>query len=124
MKFKHPNNKFSESKFTLYSDEMHKQYSSEMLPNLKADVKRKQSSDEDNQATRVILSLYKTTKDTDGQTAIDKEEFLGKYELNLKDSECRKKYKFHDVGKEHLVTVKLSRNYQKPWAKRVDKWTK
>ena len=44
--------------------------------------------------------------------------------INLKDNECRKKYKFHDVGKEHLVTVKLSRNYQKPWAKKVDKWTK
>lgn len=122
MKFAHGNGKVSESKFTLYNDETEKRYTSEYLPNLKADVRRKRLIDSNDDGTKVILRLYKTTQEHDGEAAKDKEEFLGKYELILHNDEKKKKYKFHDIGKENQITVKLSRNYPATWKKVVNKW--
>ena len=68
------------------------------------------------------MRLYKTVQEHDGEAAKDKEVFLGRYELILNNNERKKKYKFHDIGKENLITVKLSRNYSTPWKKVINKW--
>ena len=122
MKFAHENGKISKSKFTLYNDETEKQYTSEYLPNLKADIRRKRSNDITDEATKVVIRLYKTVQEHDGEVAKDSEQFLGKYELILNNNDEKKKYKFHDIGKENLVTVKLSRSYANAWKKVIDKW--
>jgi len=125
--FKHSGDreKVSKAAFILYKDEMEKKFSSEYLHNLKADIKRKKCDTTNDGTTKVIITLYKTVKEHDNETANETEVFIGKYDLVLDEKESKKKYKFHDIGKENLITVKLSRSEADSKYKRVVKnWDK
>ena len=99
-----------------------RKFSSEYLPNLKADIKRCNQSTADD-ATKVIITLYKTVKEHDGEAATESEVFLAKYDLVLEDDAPKKKYKFHDIGKENMITVKLSRSFAKPqFQRKIKNW--
>ena len=125
--FKHSDKteKKSKAAFILYKDETEKKFSSEYLHNLKADIIRKNNEETNDGATKVIINLYKTVKEHDNETANETEVFLGKYDLVLDENQDKKKYKFHDIGKENLITVKLSRsNSDSKYKKVIKNWEK
>ena len=101
------NEKYAESKFILYKDESAKHFSSQILPNLEVDLKRKILDDLNE--TKVVVSIYETEEECDECLSRDVENFLGKFALILEQDKTQNS--FDIFLPDNLVSIKLSKNY-------------